>query len=118
MKKACCNVVFDNTEGNVRGLFSTEHMINCFAENSLIYLRVLEDDNIKLLFSDEELLNTADIFLKNNLNISKASKQSYMHRNTLLYRLDKIKKLTGLNLKTFEDATIYENLLFAKKMLH
>ena len=118
MKKVCCNVVFENTEGNVRGLFSTEHIINCFNENSISYLRVLEDENIKALFADEELMNTADVVLKNNLNITKASKESYMHRNTLLYRLDKIKRLTGLNLKNFEDAVVFENLLCAKKMLY
>lgn len=112
-----CNVVFNDLEGNVRGLFSTEHILNCFFENKLAYKKIIEDINIKLLFDDNELLSTAEIFFANNLNILKASKASFMHRNTLNYRLDKIKKLTGLNIKNFEDAAVFQNLICVKKLL-
>lgn len=56
------------------------------------------------VFKDEELKASIDAFFKNNLNISETSRNSFMHRNTLLYRLDKIHKLTGLNIRNFEDA--------------
>ena len=49
-----------------------------------------------------------------NLNISQTSKNAFMHRNTLIYRLDKVKKLIGLNLKLFEDAVIFVNLVTIK----
>ncbi|MBR2909793.1 MAG: helix-turn-helix domain-containing protein [Clostridia bacterium] len=56
------------------------------------------------VFKDEELKNSIDAFFANNLNISETSRNSYMHRNTLLYRLDKIHKITGLNIRNFDDA--------------
>ncbi len=56
------------------------------------------------VFKDEELKNSIDAFFVNNLNISETSRNSFMHRNTLLYRLDKIHKNTGLNIRNFYDA--------------
>ena len=53
---------------------------------------------------DEELLMTIETFFENSLNISSTSRALYAHRNTLVYRLDKIKKLTGLDIRVFEDA--------------
>ncbi len=60
--------------------------------------------NIISVFKDEELKSSIDAFFKNNLNISETSRNSFMHRNTLLYRLDKIHKITGLNIRNFDDA--------------
>lgn len=66
---------------------------------------------IKEIFKDaeidefgEEALMTIDVFLENSCNVSAASKQLFVHRNTLVYRLDKIQKATGLNLRKFKDA--------------
>ena len=53
---------------------------------------------------DDELLMTIQIFFENSLNISSTSRELFAHRNTLVYRLDKIKKLTGLDIRVFEDA--------------
>lgn len=53
---------------------------------------------------DDELLMTIETFFENSLNISSTSRALYAHRNTLVYRLDKIKKLTGLDIRIFEDA--------------
>ncbi len=53
---------------------------------------------------DDELLMTIEMFFENSLNISSTSRALYAHRNTLVYRLDKIKKLTGLDIRVFEDA--------------
>ena len=63
------------------------------------------------LLSDDELVKTAKLFFDNNLNISTASKVGFMHRNTLIYRLDKIKKLIGLDIRNFNDAVVFENML-------
>ncbi len=56
------------------------------------------------ILTDDELMKTAQEFMKNSLNISETSRNMYVHRNTLIYRLDKIEKETGLNLRNFSDA--------------
>ena len=55
----------------------------------------------------EELKHTASVFLQCNLNVTDAAHQLYVHRNTLLYRLNKIKQLTGYDLRQFQDAMHY-----------
>ena len=58
---------------------------------------------------DEETLVTINKFFENSLNVSETSRQLYIHRNTLVYRLDKIQKSTGLDLRVFEDAITFED---------
>ncbi|MBD5541817.1 MAG: PucR family transcriptional regulator [Lachnospiraceae bacterium] len=53
---------------------------------------------------DEETLNTIDMFLANSLNVSETARQLYVHRNTLLYRLEKLQKATNLDIRNFDDA--------------
>ncbi len=60
------------------------------------------------VFSDTELMETADEFMRNSLNISETSRNMYIHRNTLIYRLDKIENETGLNLRNFNDAVAFK----------
>src|SRR5699024_2977549 len=57
---------------------------------------------------DEETLTTINEFFENNLNVSETSRQLYIHRNTLVYRLDKLQKSTGLDLRVFEDAITFK----------
>lgn len=57
---------------------------------------------------DEETLETINEFFKNSLNVSETSRKLFIHRNTLVYRLDKIQKLTGLDLRIFEDAITFK----------
>ena len=59
----------------------------------------------------DELLETVQVFFRNDLNITAASRQLFIHRNTLNYRLDKIKKITGLDLRTFPDAAVFRIIL-------
>ena len=59
------------------------------------------------LFEDEEL-TTVFTFFDNNLNISETSRQLYIHRNTLVYRLEKIQKKTGLDVRVFDDALTFK----------
>lgn len=67
---------------------------------------------------DQETFITIQKFFENNLNISEASRQLYIHRNTLEYRLKKIEKATGLDLKKFDDAIILKVALMVKKYLN
>jgi len=66
---------------------------------------------------DHETLFTIQKFFENNLNVSETSRKLFVHRNTLVYRLDKIKKLTGLDLREFEHAIIFKIALMVKKYL-
>lgn len=59
-------------------------------------------------FFDEETLSTVDKFFENSLNISETARQLYIHRNTLVYRLEKIQKQTGLDVRVFEDALTFK----------
>lgn len=67
---------------------------------------------------DEETLFTIQRFFENNLNVSETSRGLFVHRNTLVYRLEKIKKLTGLDLREFDDAIVFKVALMVKKYLH
>ncbi|MBQ7835261.1 MAG: helix-turn-helix domain-containing protein [Ruminiclostridium sp.] len=66
---------------------------------------------------DHETLFTIQRFFENNLNVSETSRKLLVHRNTLLYRLDKIKKLTGLDLREFDHAIIFKIALMVRKYL-
>ena len=66
---------------------------------------------------DQETLFTIQKFFENNLNVSETSRKLFVHRNTLVYRLEKIKKITGLDLREFEDAIVFKVALMVKKYL-
>lgn len=66
---------------------------------------------------DQETLFTIQKFFENNLNVSETSRKLFVHRNTMVYRLEKIKKLTGLDLREFEDAIVFKVALMVKKYL-
>lgn len=66
---------------------------------------------------DEEILTTINKFFENNLNVSETSRQLYIHRNTLVYRLDKLQKSTGLDLRIFEDAITFKIALMVVKYM-
>ena len=67
---------------------------------------------------DQETLYTINRFFENNLNVSETSRKLFVHRNTLVYRLEKIKKLTGLDLREFDHAIVFKVALMVKKYLN
>ena len=67
---------------------------------------------------DRETLLTIQCFFENNLNVSETSRKLFVHRNTLVYRLEKIRKLTGLDLREFEHAITFKVALMVKKYLN
>ncbi len=71
------------------------------------YAELLMSDKASEIFDDREMLETAETFLESNLNQSETSRKLYLHRNTLNYRLDKIEKITGLNIRKFADAMTF-----------
>ncbi len=66
---------------------------------------------------DHETLMTVQCFFENNLNVSETSRKLFVHRNTLVYRLEKIRKITGLDLREFEHAVTFKVALMVKKYL-
>ncbi len=67
---------------------------------------------------DEETLMTISKFFENSLNVSETSRQLFIHRNTLVYRLDKLQKQTGLDLRVFEDAITFKIALMVVKYMN
>ena len=76
-----------------------------------VYFDVCKNENLLKVLNDEDLMKTAILFFDNNLNISLTSKAGYMHRNTLIYRLDKIKTLIALDIRNFNEACVLQNLI-------
>ena len=74
---------------------------------------VLKDISLEHL--DDETFVTVNKFFDNNLNVSETSRQIYIHRNTLVYRLDKLQKLTGLDLRSFDDAIVFKITLMVNQ---
>ena len=66
---------------------------------------------------DRETLSTIQCFFENNLNVSETSRKLFVHRNTLVYRLEKIKRITGLDLREFDHAIIFKIALMVNKYL-
>lgn len=66
---------------------------------------------------DRETLMTIQCFFENNLNVSETSRKLFVHRNTLVYRLEKIRKITGLDLREFEHAITFKVALMVRKYL-
>lgn len=81
------------------------------------YLAILLDEKAKEIFSDEEMLITAEEFFNNSLNVSETSRNLYLHRNTLMYRLDKIEKATGLNIRKFPDAITFRLITYINQLV-
>lgn len=73
--------------------------------------------DIRIEDFDDETLNTISKFFENSLNVSETSRQLYIHRNTLVYRLDKLQKNTGLDVRIFDDAITFKIALMVAKYM-
>lgn len=84
-------------------------LMDCLPERTGQYVKLLFNRKTEKLFT-EEMLDTVQVFLKNDLNLTDAARELYIHRNTLVYRLDKIQKVSGLDLRHFRDAMLFKLL--------
>ena len=75
------------------------------------YKALISENALNTLFKDGDMVDTINAFFENDLNISQTSKKCFMHRNTLIYRLNKIENITGLNIKKFEEALILKLII-------
>ena len=69
------------------------------------------DNDFVLIMRDADLIQSVDSLFENNLNLSETSKKTFLHRNTLLYRLNKIQSATGYDLRNFSDAMSFKLLM-------
>ena len=72
-----------------------------------MFLKEVLGENAETTFDDETLVTINQLF-DNNLNISETARQLYIHRNTLVYRLERIEKKLGLDIRSFEDAMLFK----------
>lgn len=99
--------------------------INCVDKNGLLNILVdyvpmkdmlafsndLIDDKFRGIMENEDMTRCVEYFFECDLNVAETSRKSFLHRNTLLYRLDRIQSLTGLNLRDFNDAVTFKLLM-------
>ena len=64
---------------------------------------------------NEEMIHTIEKFFENSLNLSETARQLYIHRNTLVYRLDKVQRAIGLDLRNFDDAVTFKMMMLLGK---
>ncbi len=86
-------------------------------EDGMHYHTLLFNRKTAKLFN-EEMLQTIEMFFRKDLNLSDTARQLYIHRNTLVYRLDKVQRQTGLDLRKFDDAVTFKILHELKKCGH
>ena len=72
-----------------------------------MFVKEVFGDEIPDILDDEEAMSTINKFFENNLNISETARQLYVHRNTLVYRLERIETAIGLDIRTFDDAMMF-----------
>ena len=106
-----------NPDGQIhvfRKLMLERFLMNVPREESLYYHGLLFNRKTAKLFN-EEMLQTIDMFFRKDLNLSDTARQLFIHRNTLVYRLDKVQRQTGLDLRHFDDAVTFKILCELKK---
>ncbi len=97
-----------------RRLMLERFLMNVSREEGLHYHNLLFNRKNAKLFN-EEMLQTIDMFFRKDLNLSDTARQLFIHRNTLVYRLDKVQRQTGLDLRHFDDAVTFKILHVLKK---
>lgn len=111
-----CKITYENFEDEIRTIFSTEYILFCYHQDTAdIYKRFYTYENVKKVINNKELMLSIQEFFNNNLNLTKTSKNCFMHKNTLIYRLNKIKRLLALDIRKFQDAVLLLNMLTVYK---
>lgn len=111
-EKFCETFKLNNEESaDVGSCFIEKFLKQNTMEKLVSYRKELIDENFKSIMEDAELVKCVEEFFKYDLNVAETSRNSFMHRNTFLYRIDKITSLTGLNIKKFEDAVMFKLLM-------
>jgi len=97
-----------------RSLLSERFLADVPRELGLKYTAMLFNRKNARLFNDE-MIHTIEKFFENSLNLSETARQLYIHRNTLVYRLDKVQRVIGLDLRAFDDAVTFKMMMLLSK---
>ena len=110
-------------------LFSVQNSVNAYKHFLLLkmaedlpsgkieeFLSMLLEPSAMEILNDEEIMTTAEAFLNYDLNVSETARALYVHRNTLIYRIDKIKKMTGMDVRKFSDALAFKIISILAKI--
>lgn len=108
-------LIFQKKE--IRDLFKVKKLIGQNFDSD-DYRELLQIPILKKIFCNQEMTRSVDAFLNGNLNLAVSSHNAFIHRNTLIYRINKIKQTIGLDLKKFEDAALYVNAREIFKIIH
>lgn len=112
------NLTVEKIKQECMDLLSTKNLFTNHDEEMVgKIIELFKQKPLQTILNSEELLKSASVLLKNNLNITSASRMGYMHRNTLIYRIEKIKRLSGLDLRIFDEAVVFQNLVIFYKYL-
>ena len=119
------------TATRMSGIFESKGSVHTYREYLLVhmledipqtrineYLEQFRVDDASEIFEDAEMSGTAEEFLESSLNASETSRKLFMHRNTLMYRLDKIERISGLNIRKFSDAVTFRVISILYKLLN
>lgn len=102
----------------IKALFTTECIVNSFQRCEFYkYEQIFKDKSLLKIINNKSLVDTIKSFLDNGLNLTHASEGSYVHRNTMIYRIKKVEKQLGLDVKNFNDAVIFMNVLLVYNKL-
>ena len=95
-----------------------EAVLDCLSDEQIAaYEAELAQPKLKKILADQEVMRTALCFIDNGLNVSAAARAIYMHRNTMMYRLNKIKRVIGIDVRTFDGAVSLKILEYMNKKL-
>ncbi len=108
------NLIFSNQEN--RDLFRTERVVGKRLKITA-YRKIFRCKDLIKVLENDAINETVDAFIKGDLNLSHASASSYVHRNTLIYRIEKVNRMIGLDLRTFKDCLIFINMREIYKMV-
>lgn len=109
----------EDIEAELRWIFKTENMVAAIRDKKIESLeRFFTIPKIKKIFSNVDMVYTLKQFLINDLNLAKTSLNSFLHRNTVIYRINKMSRVTGLDVRKFDDAILLHNMIYVLQFLN
>lgn len=109
----------EDIEAELRWIFKTENMVAAIRDKKIENLeRFFTIPKIKKIFSNVDMVYTLKQFLINDLNLAKTSLNSFLHRNTVIYRINKMSRVTGLDVRKFDDAILLHNMIYVLQFLN
>lgn len=117
-RKKKVEVICENLELEIRTIFTTENILRALAEKDYERLsRFFMIARVKKLVNNPDMMYSLKQYLLNDLNVAKTSKAAFLHRNTLIYRIIKMQRITGIDVRNFTDAVLFNNIMFVRQFM-